>query len=121
MKHKRSNERIPENATDQKVEVLSLFSNLIGREEVEKGLSYEDGESLKAEIDNVNERVIAKLTEDEQIFFRLMVYISDQNLAENGECLRLWIIFWSIIRTRYGFTKCGDLGVRYGTDLVLYG
>jgi hypothetical protein len=121
LKHKRSSERTPENATERKAELLSIFSNLIGREEVEKGLSYEDGESLKAEIGHANERVIAKLTEDEQIFFRLMVYISDQNLVAGGEHFRLWITFWSIVRARYGFTKGGDLGVRHGTYLVLCG
>lgn len=102
-----------------KEETRSIFSNLIGREEVEKGLSYEDGESLKAEIDSTNERVIAELTVDEQSFFRLMVYVSDQGLVDSRERFRLWMTFWRAIRGRYDFTEGGDLGIRLGRYLVL--
>ena len=109
----------PENANKAKAETLSIFSNLIGREEIEKGLSYKDGENLKAEIDKTNERVIAELAEDEQFFFRLMVYVSDQNLVDSGEHFRLWMTFWSTVRARYGFTEGGDLGIRLGRYLVL--
>jgi len=108
-----------ENLIEPKAETLSIFSNLIGREEVEKGLSYEDGESLKAEIDKTNERVIAELKEDEQLFFHLMVYVSEQSVVDSGEHFRLWMTFWSTIRERYGFTKAGDLGIRLGKYLVL--
>ncbi len=121
MKHKKHGERTPEDATESKGEIISIFSNLIGREGVEKGLPYDKGESLNAEIDNANERVVAKLTEDEQNFFRLMVYVSDQNLVGSVEQVRLWMTFWSIIRARYGFTKSGDLGVRHGMYLVFCG
>ncbi len=109
----------PEGIIEGKTETLLIFSNLIGTEEVEKGLSYEEGKNLETEIDKINERVIAELTEEEQLFFRLMVYVSDQSLVDSREQFRLWMTFWSKIRAIYGFTESGDLGIRLGRYLVL--
>jgi len=104
---------------DAKREVFLIFSGLIGREEAQEGFNYKDGEIPKAGIGNKNEKIISELTEDEQAALRLMDYVSDHNLVKNGELFRLYNIFWSTIRTRYGFTEGGDLGVRLGKYLVL--
>ena len=91
--------------------VKSIFTN-VGLRDWEKAMAYVP-ERMELE---KGQRVIAALAEDEALYFRVTDYL----VSTGGEGGRVSVMilkvamdqFWQVIRSRYGFTDHGDLGIR---------
>jgi len=101
---------------DERIEQVKNIFKMVGMVNFDRALSMHKVSAPVAP----GERIVAELDEDEALFMDLMEYVALSH-GDNGRISPLMMpglktAFWTCVRSRYGYSMTGDLGVREDSE-----